>query len=661
MFKVRVGLPRRLNIRVGIAQKFGLLLVFLLGSSLVTVTTINIWSEQASLEELTEQRALAVSTLLADASSNFLFDLRIDEVATITDEVRDKEGVVYAYVIDPAGMLLVGSDGIGDEYQIIDDPLSDRARQTKTDVLEADDEVLHVASPVFLGSAELGVARIGLSLGPMQSQIAAKRLQSLGIGLGFLVLGLIISTAALRRVVGPLKKLRDATRAVSRGEYDRPIEIRTGDEVQDLAEDFDRMVSELRHTMGLLEHRTEELQQALVVSEGATKAKSEFLANMSHEIRTPMNGVLGMVELLAATELNNTQRRYVDIIQNSGGSLLSVINEILDFSKIEAGKLTLEHVPFDLVSIVGEVIELFSEIAGAKSVSLSVESKEGRPHTFLGDPHRMRQVLNNLVSNAIKFTDAGGAVQIRIEAAPMADGRVPVTIQVEDTGIGIAPEKSSTVFEAFRQADGSTSRQYGGTGLGLAIVGELVRMMGGEITVDSEPGKGSNFTVTLPLETAPAILSAQDQPDRPATAGGDDPKIGAHVLLVEDNLVNQLVAREALSRLGCSVVIANNGVEAVDKWKSEPFDLILMDCQMPQMDGFDATTNIRAAEQREGEGRHTPIVALTAHAMDEDRQRCITAGMDDYLSKPFDKAALVAILERWTRPDNTRVASFPKQ
>jgi signal transduction histidine kinase len=473
----------------------------------------------------------------------------------------------------------------------------------------------------------------------------------------FLVVLLVAATISrftIRLLVRPLRLLQTGITSVRNGCLE-PIQVsKTGDEVEFVGDSFNRMIEalaaskkQIREQQELLEQkvkdRTDQLEQATRIAQAANQAKSEFLANISHELRTPMNGVMGMLDIALDQDLNPELTEQLHTAQHCARSLLSLLNHILDLSKIEAGKMTLETIPFDVRALVAECIKAHQPQARENSVALLAQVSPNVPPEIIGDPLRIRQILANLIGNAVKFTEHGSvAVRMDGQFSPGCESTLRFT--VEDNGTGIPADKLLYIFDQFTQADGSVSRKYGGTGLGLAITRKLVELHGGEITVNSELGRGSVFTVILPCEAGAAVSQRAIAAPAPAAARTVVTHHALRILVVEDNQVNQKVVTAVLRKRGFYIELANDGQEALRKLKtSAAFDLVLMDVQMPVLDGLEATRLIRK-EQR---WKQLPIIAMTAHAMNGDKERCLEAGMSGYISKPVHPSLLLSTVDEF--------------
>jgi two-component system, sensor histidine kinase len=520
--------------------------------------------------------------------------------------VKGSEDVVSARVVDLSGVELAtfrrGRPASGDTEVI-----------TKPVVVDG--------KPV----GEFSMIVLTPSLAPMLPQFIALTFVLLFGGVG---VALFLARSLAGRVIRPVQSLSQAMHEVAAGGSFTPIDIRAGDELfQSLTDSFNHLLAKLSEREEDLKRAMRELEDARDAANAANVLKTQFLANMSHEIRTPLNGVLAMAEVMALGDLAPVQRDRLDVIRRSGGLLLAVLNDVLDLSKIEAGKLTLVEEDFDLEPAVAQARENFELMAEAKGLAFKVDVAEAARGWWRGDADRLRQIVGNLLSNAVKFTPQG-TVSAAVDIAPSGALR----LVVKDTGVGIPPEKLPSLFEKFTQADNSATRRFGGTGLGLAICRELTQMMGGSIDVLSQEGEGSTFTVELPLRRG---APAQAGPEAaPASESGD-----LRLLAAEDNATNRQVLAAVLGSLGIEVHIVPDGKEAVDAWRVGAYDLILMDIQMPVMDGITAATEIRRIEVVTGR-RRTPIVALTANALTHQVEEYLAAGMDAHVAKPIEIAKL---------------------
>ncbi len=485
----------------------------------------------------------------------------------------------------------------------------------------------------------------------MQRKVSASLLFIMGAGL---LAAACISFVVSGAISKPVRELVLAVRRVAGGDMECSIQATRRDEIGQLATAFNDMVIQLRHRA--------ELKRLVDESQAATKAKSQFLANMSHEIRTPLNGVIGVANLLLTTQLDKKQRHYTELVRSSTEVLTTLINDILDFSKIEAGKLELESIDFNPRKVVEEVVELLSLKAAEKAVKMASAIGDDVPQYIAGDPNRLRQILMNLIGNAVKFTDQG---QITVcLSREVSRNDVCVRFAIKDTGPGIPEDRKQRLFKSFSQVDASTTRRYGGTGLGLAISKELAELMGGTIGVESELGHGSTFWFTCKFDVAktpPPNIDSEPTDIAPDAAARNTFSRTIRILLAEDNQINQIVATDLLANAGCKVDVVSDGQSAVQAWKNASFDLVLMDCQMPVMDGLEATREIRRLERERntatGSIGHIPIIALTANASNVDRSRCEEAGMNGYCPKPFQPTELLGLISRHTSSALTQTST----
>jgi two-component system, sensor histidine kinase len=483
----------------------------------------------------------------------------------------------------------------------------------------------------------LGRVVIGISNDTFNSRQQLILLKASLLAMSALLLTFVLARSLARRISQPISAMAQAVKAIEAGNFDAPLPQTDNAELGDLARHINSLAKglaqanqEQQQAIDLLVHTREE-------SEQANRAKSDFLAMMSHELRTPMNGVLGMLQLLETTEMTHEQAEYSALATESSEHLLKVINDILDFSRIERDALELENIPFNVLELIQNSVQVFQHSAHQRGLQLLQKTQSGLEQIEVqGDPTRIRQILVNLLGNALKFTEEG-SITLNIQWQPLDSHVLWLICTVQDTGIGICAERLEHMFDAFQQADNSISRRYGGTGLGLPIARTLAERMGGSLRAESVEGQGSLFTLEIPLAFSQQVAKPVIEPQMSSTANGH------LVLLVEDNPVNQTVIEAMLRSLGYQVCLVGDGAQGLHKATHFEYSAILMDCRLPIMDGYEATRQIRLLPNQQ----HTPIIALTANALQGDREACLAAGMDDYLAKPFKRLDLQRILQRW--------------
>ncbi|MDQ7000991.1 MAG: ATP-binding protein [Mariprofundus sp.] len=676
----------------GIRWKLMVAMVGMIVTIVVLLTLLQVTAQRDSLkgalamhssflDEQMNKKAAKAASQMSGHVQNLISTHRLALVNEfLQDVVRDIEDLRYVILMQgDAPRVAIGANlDQALKQHILSGSVSDfAAGQHKTMHHHFDisgHAFMEMVVPIMVQQQQWGVLRLGFSL-DAQNELLAKSqryvdaeiksalIRAILTAVLFLILGALAVYYFARRWTDPIQKLVHFSHELASGNFSATAHIstRTDDEIGLLVAALEEMAESLRHSYAQLEDhshileekvekRTRQLAEARDRALAAAQAKSDFLANMSHEIRTPMNAVIGMAYLALDMSRDEKQRDYLNKILTASETLLVIINDILDFSKVEAGKLTIEPVDFYLDAVLANVESVNALSASAKGLNLEFNCPSDLPPLH-GDSMRLGQVLLNLVNNAVKFTEHG-QVKLTVEVIEKTDSEIELGFSVTDTGIGMTAEQQTNLFQAFTQADTSITRNYGGTGLGLAICKQLVELMGGEIGVESTPGKGSRFHFHIRFALGCDDEIAVIQTEKQLTPDVMQSLHGVRLLLVEDNEINQQVAEGLLARAGISFQTVHNGKQAIEAVRADAFDGVLMDMQMPVMDGLEATRLIRADENF----RDLPIIAMTANAMPGDRERCLQAGMNDHIAKPIDPDKLYSTLVRWIRKSQIKTA-----